>query len=285
MLNEAAQELIKSLNRVDRKAARRRVSLLRKRMPEASREELLRLLTQSKCLQAGAVGALVEATEFLPGVGRLAGSLLGPLADSAMVTMLQAELIIEVFAVYELDLPETGERFAILAIAAANTGTRQASNAVTRSLSRYASSLIGGFIFKRALPIARIATTATANIATTYAISQRAQTVARFGGARIEDWPQLMRQATRLDERTLVKWATSAARTAVDQVQDTAKSWIGRVTGMLPKLGTGSDTEAAARDLASLDEAVEQPKPRASKARARKAPASSKKPARKPRKS
>jgi hypothetical protein len=45
-----------------------------------------------------------------------------------------------------------------------------------------------------------------------------------------------MRQVTNIDESTLVEWATSAARTAIDQVQESARLWVGRVTGLLPSL-------------------------------------------------
>ena len=103
-------------------------------------------------------------------------------------------------------------------------------------LKRYAGALIGGFVLKRALPIAKIATVATKNIALTYAIGMRAQAVARFRNAELDEWPKLMRQVTNIDESTLVEWATSAARTAIDQVQDSARSWVGRVTSLLPSL-------------------------------------------------
>lgn len=241
MLPAAAQELWKALRKADRKAAKARVAALRKRLPDADLEELHRLLVQSKCLQAGAIGALSAVVELVPGAGKLAGVFLGPMIDVGTVTALQSELVLETFALYEVDLGDAGERFAILAIAATNVGATHASSIVAKLLKRYAGALVGGFVLKRALPIAKIATVATKNIALTYAIGMRAQAVAKFRDADLEEWPKLMRQVTNIDESTLVEWATGAARTAIDQVQESAKSWVGRVTGLLPSLPTLGD--------------------------------------------
>ncbi len=236
MLPAAAQELWKALRKADRKAAAARVVALRKRLPDASNEELHRLLVQSKCLQTGAIGALSSVVELVPGAGRVAGVFLGSAVDIGTVTLLQSELVLETFALYDVELGDAGERFAILAIAATNVGATHASSIVAKLLKRYAGAVIGGFVLKRALPITKIATVATKNIALTYAIGMRAQAVAKFRDADLEEWPKLMRQVTNIDESTLVEWATSAARTAIDQVQESARSWVGRVTGLLPSL-------------------------------------------------
>lgn len=289
MLPDAAQALWKNLRKADRVAAQARVEALRKRLPDTPTEELHRLLVQSKCLQAGAYGALSAVVDLVPGVGKVAGVFLGPVADTAMATALQAELVLETFALYDVDLGEAGERFAVLAIAATNVGATHASSIVAKLLTRYTGALIGGFVLKRALPVTRIATVATKNIALTYAIGMRAQAVARFRDAELDEWPKLMRQVTNIDERTLVEWATSAARTAIDQVQDSARSWIGRVSGLLPGLpdlrkfvGAGKSSDGP--DLIESDESVPaKPKARRTKAKTEpKTPARSRTAAAKP---
>ena len=283
MLPAAAQELWKALRKADRKAAKARVVALRKRLPDADNEELHRLLVQSKCLQAGAIGALSAVVELVPGAGKLAGVFLGPVIDIGTVTALQSELVIETFALYEVELGDAGERFAILAIAATNVGATHASSIVAKLLKRYAGAVIGGFVLKRALPIAKIATVATKNIALTYAIGMRAQAVAKFRDADVEEWPKLMRQVTNIDESTLVEWATSAARTAIDPEQESAKSWVGRVTGLLPSLPSLHDLKRfvpGAHEAEAVVEAAE-PAPIKRKPVAKK-PAAVKKPAAKP---
>ncbi len=245
MLPAAAQELWKALRKADRKGAAMRVVALRKRLPDASNEELHRLLVQSKCLQTGAIGALSSVVELVPGAGRVAGVFLGSAVEIGTVTLLQSELVLETFALYDVELGDAGERFAILAIAATNVGATHASSIVAKLLKRYAGAVIGGFVLKRALPITKIATVATRNIALTYAIGMRAQAVAKFRDADLEEWPKLMRQVTNIDESTLVEWATSAARTAIDQVQESARSWVGRVTSLLPSLPTPPSLQRA----------------------------------------
>ena len=267
MLPAAAQELWKALRKADRKAAKARVAALRKRLPDADLEELHRLLVQSKCLQAGAIGALSAVVELVPGAGKLAGVFLGPVIDVGTVTALQSELVIETFALYEVELGDAGERFAILAIAATNVGATHASSIVAKLLKRYAGALVGGFVLKRALPIAKIATVATKNIALTYAIGMRAQAVAKFRDADLEEWPKLMRQVTNIDESTLVEWATGAARTAIDQVQESAKSWVGRVTGLLPSLPTLGDLRRLVPGAAPATVDTDEPAPKAARAR------------------
>lgn len=271
MLPAAAQELWKALRKADRKAAKARVVALRKRLPDADNEELHRLLVQSKCLQAGAIGALSAVVELVPGAGKLAGVFLGPVIDIGTVTALQSELVIETFALYDVELGDAGERFAILAIAATNVGATHASSIVAKLLKRYAGAVIGGFVLKRALPIARIATVATKNIALTYAIGMRAQAVAKFRDADLEEWPKLMRQVTNIDESTLVEWATSAARTAIDQVQESAKSWVGRVTGLLPSLPSLHDLKRFVPGTQEPTDSEAEPEP-ATPAKPRRAP-------------
>jgi hypothetical protein len=264
MLPDAAQGLWKAMRKADRQAAKDRVAALRKRLPDAPLEELHRLLVQSKCLQAGAIGALSSVVELVPGAGKLAGVFLGPVIDIGTVTALQSELLLETFALYDVELGDAGERFAILAIAATNVGATHASSIVAKLLKRYAGALIGGFVLKRALPVTRIATVATKNIALTYAIGMRAQAVARFRDADLEEWPKLMRQVTNIDESTLVEWATSAARTAIDQVQESTRSWVGRVTHLLPTLPSLSDLRrmvpgAAGAPDGAQEEGVQEP--------------------------
>ena len=273
MLPDAAQALWKALRKTDRQAAKARVAALRKRLPDAPPEELHRLLVQSKCLQAGAIGALSAVVELVPGAGKLVGAVLGPVIDVGTVTALQSELVLETFEVYNVDLGDAGERFAILAIAATNVGATHASSIVAKLLKRYAGALIGGFVLKRALPVTRIATVATKNIALTYAIGMRAQAVARFRDADLEEWPKLMRQVTNIDESTLVEWATSAARTAIDQVQESTRAWVGRVTHLLPTLPTMSDLRRmvpGATDAQAVED-VAKPAPKARKTAATKA--------------
>lgn len=232
----AATALWRGVRATDRDAAAARVDALRRKYPKAGQAELHRRLVQSKCLQAGMIGALSTSVGLIPGVGRVVGSLLGPLADAGVVTTLQAELVVEIFALYDVVLPETAEQAAVLTIAASNLGTRELGREVLQRLSRRLSRTIGGRVLVKALPLASIATSATTNVALTYVVGERAQALARMKDARLDEWPHVLRQLALLDEPKLVDWAARAARDAIGTVVATATDWRDRLASMLPDL-------------------------------------------------
>jgi hypothetical protein len=189
---------------------------------------------QNKCIQAGIVGALSSATGMLPGVGRIIGTALGSLADAGIVTTLQAELVVETFLLYEVRLPHAAEQAAVVTIAAANLGTKEIGRAVAAQLAETLSRSMAGRLIARALPLANVATSAATNVALTYAVGQRAQALARMKDARLDEWPDLMRQLTSFDERRLTDWATSAARQAVGAVAESTANWRNRLAALVP---------------------------------------------------
>ena len=229
--------------RTDRALARKRVAKLRESFPSASRERLHRLLVRNKCLQAGAIGALTAITGAIPGIGRVASFALGPLADTALVSALQAELVIEIFALYDADIPEHGEKIAILAIAATNLGADEIAREASRWLTQRAGRWIGARWLKHAWPIANIATAAATNIAVTYAVGNRTQALCQIRDATVNDWPALFRRVALIDQDTMMKWAGTAARTAIEQATESARTWSERIGAFMPNLDFMRDSE------------------------------------------
>lgn len=225
-----------SVRRTDRLLARRRVERLRRAFPNASQDRLFQLLVRNKCLQAGTVGALTAITGAIPGVGRLASFALGPLADTALVSALQAELVIEILALYDVEIPENGENIAILAIAATNLGTDEIAREASRWLAQRASGLLGARWLRRAWPLANIATAAATNIAVTYAIGNRTQALCKIRDATVSDWPDLFRRVAMIDQSTMMNWAGKAAQTAIEQATDNARAWSQRIGAYMPNL-------------------------------------------------
>src|SRR5262245_28216313 len=129
-LTSAASELWRNVDAVDNEAARARVAALRKRWPKDSNDELHRKLVQAKCLQAGAVAAAGNLLGSVPLVGRALGPLVGTFADATVVTTLQAELVVETFILYGVELPERAERMTVAAIAATNVGSHQLAKGI-----------------------------------------------------------------------------------------------------------------------------------------------------------
>ncbi|HET9482529.1 MAG TPA: hypothetical protein VFO79_01110 [Xanthomonadales bacterium] len=233
-------DLMGHVAKLDRAGLRSRVAALRRDHPKLSKDGLHRKLVHAKCIQAGLIGGVAGMAGLVPVLGRMAQTVLGPIADAALVTTLQAELVAETLALYEVDLPDDAERMAILAVAATNMGAAAVSKQAAKAVAHQAARLVGGTIAKRAMPIAGIVTTAAANIGVTYLIGMRAQALAKMKDAPLEDWPDLIRGVTSLDERKLARWAADAARSAIDEVSDTALGWLSKLNGYVRPMIPGT---------------------------------------------
>jgi uncharacterized protein (DUF697 family) len=235
-LTQVASDLWRGVDRVDHKAARKRVAQFRHRHPELDDDALHAVMVNAKCMQTGLVGTVSSLAGLIPGIGGLAGKVLGPLADVTVVTTLQAELIAETFALYEVDLPPQAERAALLAIAASHVGVRNAGVEVARTVARQAQRVLGTGMASRALPLAQVATSAASHVALTWAIGTRARALCKMKTAGLTDWPDLLREFTLIDERRLVRWATEATRTALDAAAGAGRLWLDQLGRLLPEL-------------------------------------------------
>lgn len=249
-----------------------------------------KMLVRSKCLQAGAVGALSALTGAIPGIGRIASFALGPLADTALVSVLQAELVLETFALYEFELPAGAEKMAVLGIAATNIGADEIAKRTGQVIAETLGKGLAARLLIKAWPLAKIGTAAATNIAVTYAIGSRAQKLCKMRETSLKQWPQLMRSAVMIPPTQLTDWATRSARTALDQSFDMLRSWRERMTQLaptaelplLPQMATAPTRKArAAPPVAATRKAAARrgtPKSAAKPVVAKKAPAKQRKP-------
>jgi len=235
-MKKTALSLWESVMRTDRDAAQARVAALRARYPESSREQLQQILVRSKCLQAGAIGALTALSSAIPGLSRVTSFAFGPLLDSALVSSLQAELVIETLALYEVKIPQHGEKVAVLAIAATNLGADELARQASQWLTDKAARWVGGRWLRRAWPIANIGTAAASHIILTYSIGKRTQTLCQLRDARVSDWPSLFKRVVSIDPMQLTDWASQAARLALEQAAESAKSFSQRIGKLLPEV-------------------------------------------------
>lgn len=233
-LERLARRLLRAVQAGDRAGAGHRVERLRQLMPKAGTERLQNWLVRRKCLHAGAVAALSSAVPRLPLVGAGAGALLGDLADRDSLIHLQADLVLEIFALYEVRLPASAERMAVLAIAATQLTQGTVGEGLIQAVEQASRKVFGGFLLRRALPLADIAAQTASSIATTYAIGQRAAAIARFKDAPLTQWPDLLRAVSGIDERTLARFAGAATRTAFEQVADSTRGWMERLGRIVP---------------------------------------------------
>jgi len=289
-MRQSSLSLWDAVTHADRDAAIARVERLRQAHPKAGRDALHKMLVRSKCLQAGAVGALSALTGAIPGIGRIASFALGPLADTALVSVLQAELVLETFALYEFELPAGAEKMAVLGIAATNIGADEIAKRTGQVIAETLGEGLAARLLIKAWPLAKIGTAAATNIAVTYAIGSRAQKLCKMRETSLKQWPQLMRSAVMIPPTQLTDWATRSARTALDQSFDMLRSWRERMTQLaptaelplLPQVATASTRKArTAPPVAVTRKAAARrstPKPAAKPIVTKKAPAKKPKP-------
>ena len=278
-MRQSKLSLWDAVSHADRAAAERRVERLRKAHPKAGRDALHKMLVRSKCLQAGAVGALSALTGAIPGVGRLAAFALGPLADTALVSVLQAELVLETFALYEFELPPGAEKMAVLGIAATNIGADEIAKRTGQVIAETLGKGLAARLLIKAWPLAKIGTAAATNIAVTYAIGSRAQKLCKMREASLKQWPALMRSAVMIDPTPLTDWATKSARTAVDQAFDMMRGWRDRMTQLAPTAEVPLLPEATVKPKRKRNEIpVAATRKAAAKRRAPRKPAAKKRP-------
>lgn len=233
-MGQSKLSLWDAVTHADRAAAAARVERLRNAHPKASKEALHKMLVRSKCLQAGAVGALSALTSAIPGVGRLAAFALGPLADTALVSVLQAELVIETFVLYDFELPAGAEQMAILGIAATNIGADEIAKRTGQIIAETLGKGLAARLLIKAWPLAKIGTAAATNIAVTYAIGSRAHKLCKLRETSVGQWPELLRSAVMINPTQLTDWATTSARTAMEQGMDMMRGWRDRMNQLAP---------------------------------------------------
>src|SRR5574341_550374 len=101
VMDDLLEVIERAIDDVDEEAAAERVKALREDHPEASADELVELLVKRKCMQTGAVGAITSSASMIPGLGTAVSLIFGVAADLGMTFKYQAELVLEIAAVYD----------------------------------------------------------------------------------------------------------------------------------------------------------------------------------------
>jgi hypothetical protein len=208
---------------VDIEAASERVRKLAEEFPEASPQELSQKLIREKCQRTGAVGAATSGTGLIPGLGTAAALTLGVAADIGATFKLQAELVLEIAAVYSYPLTEQEKQQVVMLITGLSVGTA----ALARRAGQTAAFKIGerftGRAFLKALPVVGVIGSAGTNVLSTYIIGQRADAYFRLGPEAVGSWGDSVRAITGVDERKIGHWLAEG----------------GKVTGLAVAAGAG----------------------------------------------
>lgn len=223
VMNSLMDFAVKAINDADEEAARARVAALRKKKPLASDEIIVGLLIKQKCTQAGAVGAVTSGTSLIPGLGTMASLTFGVAADIGMTFKLQAELVLEIAAVYGHTLTDTEKRNAILFVTGVSAGTNQVLTRVGKEVAQKATERLAQRSIVKAIPVLGVAASAGTNVASTYIIGQRAQAYFSLGEEAVDEWGESVRAITGVDERRMVRWLSDTTENSWTVVKNTTQ--------------------------------------------------------------
>lgn len=204
--------IFSAISKVDIDAAAARVDELRAQYPEASPEELAQRLIREKCQRTGTVGAVTSGAGLIPGLGTAAAVTLGVAADIGATFKLQAELVLEIAALYNYPLSEDEKQKVVLLI----TGLSAGANALARRAGEVASVKIGEKFAEKsilkALPVIGVIASAGTNVLSTYIIGQRADAYFRLGPDALGTWTDSLRAVSGVDERKIGGWLAESGR-------------------------------------------------------------------------
>lgn len=249
VLENVAGLVVGAISKADEEAAAKHVEELRKKTPKSSVDELTELLIKQKCLQTGAVGVVTSGAAIIPGLGTVVALTFGVAADIGMTFKLQAELALEIMAVYQHELSLAEKRNIVLLVTGISAGANQLLRKAGTKIAQEATERLAEKAVLKVIPFLGVAASAGANIISTYVIGHRAQAYFKLGPESMSDWEESMRAITGVDEREVVAWLVetteSSWRLVSSKVQNVAElmSATGKSVGEIIVVGVGKVDE------------------------------------------
>ncbi len=224
-----ADRAIRAVNNADERAARDRVIELRMQRADTSNDDLVELLVKQKCVRTGVVGAVTSSASLIPELGTLATMTLGVAADIGLTLKMQAELVLEIAAIYAYEFSAGEKQQALLLVTGISVGADQMLNQAGKQLSQKAVTRLEGKASAKAIPVVGVVASAGANAFATYIIGQRAKAYFSLGPDAVGDWSESVRAITGVDERKLTGWASAAGAQMRRSIATGVKSQTQRI--------------------------------------------------------
>jgi hypothetical protein len=203
---------------VDLTAAAERVKQAREKYSNLAPVELSQRLIRDKCQRTGTVGAVTSGAGLIPGLGTAAAMTLGTAADIGATFKLQAELVLEIAAVYDYPLSDQEKQRLVLLITGLSAGTsalaRKAGQTIAVKVSEKVAEKAVEKTVLKALPVVGVIASAGTNVLSTYVIGQRADAYFRLGPEAVGDWSDSLRTITGVDERKITGWLAESGKSA-----------------------------------------------------------------------
>ena len=218
---------------VDLEEATERIKKLKRDNPNATREELSQKIVRDKCHRTGAIGAVTSGAGLIPGIGTAAAVTLGVAADIGATFKLQAELVLELAALYDYPLTEDEKQRLVMTITGISAGT----TALARRAGQQASLKLGEKFAEKsivkAIPVIGVVASAGTNVLSTYIIGQRADAYFRLGPEAMGSWADSLRTISGVDDRKIGRWVADNGKSAGSAITDRAGKVAGTVGSTL----------------------------------------------------
>ena len=243
IVNKMMDRAVNAINDADEAVAAKRVKKLRKKQPNLDEAELVNLLIKQKCLQTGAIGAITSSSSMIPGLGTVVSLTFGVAAEIGLTFKMQAELVLEIAAVYKRELSDVEKRTAVLTVTGISSGVTQVAERAGKQVAIKASERLAQQSIAKAIPVIGVAASSGTNVVTTYVIGRRANAYFSLGPEEMGEWDESIRALTGVDERKMTRWLSETTENSWRKVkggfEDVTEAVItvGQSTGELVAVG------------------------------------------------
>lgn len=254
----AVTTILKALSDADADAALLRVLKLREEHPNKDPDELTELIIKKKVQQTAAIGAASAGAALVPVVGTLSAMTVGVAADITATFRLQAEMVLEIAAIYDFPLDELDEQKVIFLVTGVSTGSNILLNHVGQDLSVKLSEQYAQKWLATALPFIGVVASSSTNGLSSYVIGQRAQTYFKHGPDAVKDWKGSLRALVGMDERKLGGWLGETSGKTWDWIAGSAQKTGSVVADAAVATGEGiaSGASKTVQGVGTLGKAV-----------------------------
>lgn len=207
--------LAKVIDETDETAAAARVVKLRADHPAESAEKLADRLIRRKCRDTAVIGATTSGLAIIPGLGTITSLALGIATDFGITFKMQAELVLEMAALYGHQMTPQEKRRVVMTVTGLSAGTTTVAHRMGNNISKRVTARVGSKYIAGSLPVVGMAASASTNAVMTCFIGKRAQAYFSLGPEQMQNWQTVLPALTGVDRGKLVEGAKAGGQAAL----------------------------------------------------------------------
>lgn len=207
--------LAKVIDETDEQAAAARVVKLRANHPDEPAEKLADRLIRHKCRDTAVIGATTSGLAIIPGLGTITSLALGIATDFGITFKMQAELVLEMAALYGHQMTPQEKRRVVMTVTGLSVGTTTVAHRMGNNISKRVTARVGSKYIAGSLPVVGMAASASTNAVMTYFIGKRAQAYFSLGPEQMQNWQTVLPALTGVDRGKLVEGAKAGGQAAL----------------------------------------------------------------------